>query len=210
MTSLWKKSYRSTERIWFHRKLSFESEDSLPSDITKMPLNSPSENHTNVQRKKIWSKYSCVQHYRSLTACIPKMIISISIVQISSGWIPSFKSNFSKTGERSVIELSSLWDFRIRSLHWAWRTYFPMTLKEKTESEEVVRENLNLRKEDGSYLLIEHVTSLEKLSGERCQEESPNLKSSFTAAHILVGRRQRVYKFRCFGRWIVTYRLQKA
>lgn len=75
-----------------------------------------------------------------------------------------------------------------------------MTLKEKTESEEVVRENLNLRKEDGSYLLIEHVTSLEKLSGERCQEESPNLKSSFTTAHILVGRRQRVYKFRCFGR----------
>lgn len=49
MTSLWKKSCRSTERIWFHRKLFFESEDSLPSDITKMPLNLPSENHTNVK-----------------------------------------------------------------------------------------------------------------------------------------------------------------
>lgn len=68
------------------------------------------------------------------------MIISISIVQISSGWIPSFTSNFSKTGERSVIEFSSLWDFRIRSLHWAWRTYFPMTLKEDGITRKFLRE----------------------------------------------------------------------
>lgn len=77
-----------------------------------------------------------------------------------------------------------------------------MTLEKKMELEEIFYENVNNfgKKFPGSYLLIEHVTSLEKLSGEWCQEESPNLKSSFTAAHILVGRRQGVYKFRCFGR----------
>lgn len=69
---------------------------------------------------------------------------------------------------------------------------------EEEELKEVCLENK--KKFPGSRLLIEHVTSLEKLSGEWCQEESPNLKSSFTAAHILVGSGQRVYKFRCFGR----------
>lgn len=52
-TSLWEKSYHSTERIWFHRKPFFESEDSLPSDITKTLLNLPSENHTNVMPENL-------------------------------------------------------------------------------------------------------------------------------------------------------------
>lgn len=70
-----------------------------------------------------------------ITAWTPKMIISISNVHMSSGWMPSFTRNLSNTGElSSVVKLFSPWDFRTRSLPWAWRTYFPMTLS-KTHSQ---------------------------------------------------------------------------
>ena len=172
-----------------------------------MPRNSPSRNHTNVTFHCIISKWRYAVSI--ITAWTPKMIISISNVQMSSGWMPSFTRNLSKTGElSSIVKLFSLWDFRTRSLSWAWRTYFPMTLRKTFAN--LPRKRLRAWNDSSAAnLLVKYVASLEEFPGERSQEESPHLKASFTAAHVLVGCHQGIDNSSGFGRRIVASRLQE-
>lgn len=66
------------------------------------------------------------------------MIMSISNVQMSSGWTPSFRRTFSSTGELSPVlpPFSSRGD-RLRRLLWVWRTYFPMTLSKYSKDKKL-------------------------------------------------------------------------
>ena len=202
--SPWQVNRYLAREKWSRRTVSFVYVGSWPSDTTRMPRSSPSGNCTSVDH--VSSSISKRRYANSvITAWTPKMIISISNVQMSSGWMPSFTRNLSNTGElSSLVKLFSPCDFRTRSLPWAWRTYFPMTLWAKH-----TRKTIPGNDSRAVNLLVKYVASLEQFPGERSQEESPHLKASFTAAQVLVRCHQGVDNSSGLGRRIVASRLQE-